>query len=710
MQTLNPAQKQAVEYTGSPLLIVAGAGTGKTTVITEKIAYLIDKGLAKPEEILALTFTEKAAAEMQERVDKLINIGYTEMQISTFHAFCQKLLEDYGLDIGLPNRFRLLTETEAWLIVRENLFARFDLDYYRPLGNPGKYIDEMIDHFGKCKDELISPEEYLEYAESVKLDSDDVHTDEPSRLIEIANAYHAYQQLLLDNASLDFADLIYYSHKLLTDRPAIRAAFQRQYKYILIDEFQDVNYAQYELVKLLTMSNEHGTRNNSQLTVVGDDDQSIYAFRGASVANILRFKEDYPEAREIVLTENYRSAQEILDRAYECIQRNNPDRLEAKLNINKRLTSIIPVADPDCTSPRAPSPRRRGDFVNHLHHKTGEDEVRAVIDEIKNIKANDETANWNDFAILVRANAHAEPFLSALERAGIPYEFLTSAGLYRQKIVVDCFNILKTLANYNDTHAVYGLLRLPCWQIGEHDLIQLLHTAGKKSEPLYYAMRSAREFKLSEAGVNICDKIVAQIDNAVRRAHSEKPTTVLLEFLQDSGYLAYLAGEEEKGSMDIVRTVGHLRQFFEFIERYQRTVPGATVASFVSYYENVLTSGDSGSLYQPTDTPESVNVMTVHTAKGLEFRFVFVVNCVEQRFPTVRRRDGIEIPLPLVRQQLPEGDYHEEEERRLFYVAMTRAKERLYATSAEYYEGNKRPKKVSRFITEIGFDEDKNHK
>src|SRR3989338_7181214 len=247
---LNSAQKEAVEYTNGPLLIVAGAGTGKTTVITNKICYLIEKGLAKPEEILALTFTEKAANEMQERVDKLINAGYAEMHISTFHTFCQRILERHAIDIGLSNQFKLLTETAAWILVRQH-FSKFNLDYYRPMGNPIRHIHELLKHFSKCKDELITPEEYLQYAEGVAKDSGDMNVDKKSRLTEISNAYHTYNQLLLDKAMFDFGDLIFYTVKLLTERPAVLQKFRKQFKYILVDEFQDVNWAQYRLIQIL---------------------------------------------------------------------------------------------------------------------------------------------------------------------------------------------------------------------------------------------------------------------------------------------------------------------------------------------------------------------------------------------------------------------------------------------------------------------------
>ena len=673
---LNSSQKQAVEYTKGPLLIVAGAGTGKTTVITKKIAYLIEQKFAKPEEILALTFTDKAAEEMLTRVDEELDVGYAEMQISTFHAFCQKILELYGLDAGLPNQFKLLTQTDAWLLIKKN-FDKFNLDYYRPLGNPAKHIHELIRHFSKCKDELISPEEYLKYAENVKLDKDNVEFDK-SRLTEIANAYHTYNQLLLDNNCLDFGDLIYYTVKLLEKRPNILKSLQERYKFILVDEFQDVNWSQYYLVRLLT--------NGGQLTVVGDDDQSIYAFRGASVSNIMRFKEDYPKAKEIVLTENYRSGQEILDLAYKSIQNNNPDRLEAKLNINKKLKSVI-------TDHRS--------LITHIHYQTLEEEVRGVVEKIREIHEN-KSVVWDDIAILVRANSHAEPFISALERAGIPYEFLASSGLYRQPIVLDCVNFLRVVDNYHESTAVYRLLRMPFLNFKENDLQKINYSREKKSVSFYEAIKRAAEYGLSKEGIDVCDKLVSWIHEGMKRARYEKPGAVLLGFLEDSGYLAHITREETKGNAEIIRQIYHLKQYFDYIHKYEEVVPGAHVSDFMEHFSSVLDSGDEGDMYQPSDTPDSINIITIHRAKGLEFKYVFVVNLVEDRFPTRRRGEGIELPDALIKEKLPEGDFHIQEERRLFYVAATRAKEGLFLTSADNY-GGARAKKTSRFLDELGF-------
>ena len=345
LENLNKEQLAAVMHKDGPLLIVAGAGTGKTTVITQRIAYLIEQGKAKADEVLALTFTEKAAGEMEERVDRLLPIGYLDLWISTFHSFGERIIKEHGIEAGLPSGFKLLNEFEQWALINKNL-DKFDLDYYRPMGNPTKFIHALVKHFSRAKDEDISPAEYLEYAGELKENLDsmlsgggkkqnpnvkiprprqakrggqmsnaighdgeidkEIAEQEVRRINEVANAYHIYQQLLLDNNALDFGDLINYCLKLFRQRPAILEKYRKQFKFILLDEFQDTNWAQYELIKLLS-----APKNN--LVVVGDDDQSIYKFRGASVSNILQFKKDYESAKEIALVKNYRNKQKTFD-------------------------------------------------------------------------------------------------------------------------------------------------------------------------------------------------------------------------------------------------------------------------------------------------------------------------------------------------------------------------------------------------------------
>ena len=681
MNQLNPSQLKAVKYSDGPLLIVAGAGTGKTTVITKKIAHLIESGLAKPEEILAVTFTDKAAGEMIERVDQELDAGYADLQISTFHAFCQRLLEHHGLDIGISNQFKLLTQTDAWLLVRQNL-EKFNLDYYRPLGNPTRHIHELIKHFSKCKDELVSPEEYLQHAKEQQLNKD--FTEEAGRLSEIANVYHVYNQLLLDNNTVDFGDLIYYAVKLLEKRPNILKSLQERFKYILVDEFQDVNWAQYYFIKLIAQ--------NGRLTVVGDDDQSIYAFRGASVSNILRFKQDFPKAKEVVLTENYRSGQEILDLAYKSIQNNNPDRLEAKLKIDKSLKSLKSLKSK----------------VEHLHFDTVLNEAEGVAKRISVIRDLPGFAGLDGIAILVRANSHAEPFITALERAGISYEFLASSGLFRQPIVLDAYNFLKAVDSYHESSAVFRLLKLPFFNFSENDLQKLTHFAKKKSISYYEALKRGQEIGLSKEGIEVCDKLVSLIHAGMQQSRIAKPAVILVDFFETSGYFKYLTHEDGVGNQNVIRQIHQLRQFFEEVKKYEETIKDANVKSFVEHCQYLMDAGEEGSMRQLEDTPDSVNILTIHRAKGLEFKYVFVVNLVEDRFPSRSRGEAIELPMELIKEQLPEGDFNIQEERRLFYVAMTRAKEGLFLTSASDY-GGVRTKKISRFLAELGFAIEQNN-
>ncbi len=675
---LNTAQKEAVEYVDGPLLIIAGAGTGKTTVITQKIHHLISSGLAQPEEILALTFTEKAAAEMVERVDGLLSGGYMELDISTFHAFCQKLLENYGLSMGLSTQVSLLTEIEAWMLVRKHIYD-FDLDYYRPLGSPNRHIHALLGHFSKCKDELVSPDQYIAYTTSLPDTDDLVDQEEKKRLIELAQAYKTYNQLLLDNEYVDFGDLVSYAVKLLQDKTVVRKKLQTQYKYILVDEFQDVNWAQYQLVQLLS--------GGGQLTVVGDDDQSIYAFRGASVSNILRFTSDYKKVKEVVLQENYRSGQDILDIAYTGIQNNNPDRLEATLGIEKKLLA---------------KGVQKKSVVTHVHKSKVQDCVSFTVAKIQKEKRCDSELQWSDFAILVRANNAATPFINALELAQIPYVFLGSSGLYRQPVILDCINFLKAVDGYRDSTAVYRLIHLPHKNLNPHDVQKIMHFAKKKSVSYYFALKRAKEAGVTqEASLDEIAQILQLIDEGVIEAKDEKPTIVLYSFLEKSGYLEYLAQEEGQGNISIIQQIYQLKQFFSLVEQYETTVHTPRVKDFLEYFTHRVQAGDAGALYQPDDAEDGVRIMTVHASKGLEFSQVFVPDLVEGRFPARRRGGGIDIPNALIHEMLPEGDYHYQEERRLFYVAVTRAKQALYLLSADDY-GGVRKRKVSRFLVEVG--------
>ena len=333
LKDLNQEQRQAVTITEGPLLIIAGAGTGKTTVIARRIAYIIEKKLAKPKDILALTFTDKAAQEMEERVDILVPYGFIDTHISTFHAFGDQGLRDHALEIGLSPDFRILTRPEQILFFQQNLFA-FDLKYFRPLSNPYKFIDVILTLISRAKDEDVTPDEFLQYAKRLTTKAKDKEEKtEAGKYLELAQAFAKYEDLKTQAGLLDFGDQVVKTLDLLRNRPKILSGYQDKFKYILVDEYQDTNYAQNELVKLLA-------KKHKNICVVGDDDQAIYKFRGAAISNILEFKKTYPRAKQVVLTQNFRSTQAILDSAYKLISHNNPDRLEIRNKITKKLKSV----------------------------------------------------------------------------------------------------------------------------------------------------------------------------------------------------------------------------------------------------------------------------------------------------------------------------------------------------------------------------------
>lgn len=683
LENLNEEQREAVAHGTGPLLIIAGAGTGKTTVIARRIAWLLQERLAKSDQILALTFTDKAAGEMEERVDTLLPYGSVDIWISTFHAFAERMLKEYGLAIGIPNDFRLLDETAQWLLIREHL-DRFPLDYYRPRGNPTKHIRALLKLFSRAKDEEIRPNDFLEYVKKLRLEADQAEfaDDVIREAEEVANCYHAYEQLLLEKEAMDFGGLLVYFLELLRERPRILKHLQERFPYILVDEFQDTNWAQYELVKLLA-----GERRN--LTVVGDDDQSIYKFRGASVSNILQFKKDFSESREVVLTRNYRSRQNILDTAYRFIQNNNPNRLEARAS-----SGGVPL------SKKLVSAETGEGIVEHLHFQTSDEEVGGVVEKIRELMASGRANSWSDFVVLTRSNDAATPFANALQLHGIPYQFLALRGLYTKPIVLDVINYLKLLDNYHESTALFRVLNAPFIKLPNEDLVRLTFEAQKKSESLHSVAKRARGIgDMGNESATAIERLLAMVETHASLARRRPPSEVCIAFMKDSGYLELLLPETKENR----EALGHLEQFMQRIKSYETRAIDPRLAEFMRELALEIDSGESGGLAFDAETgPDMVRIMTIHGAKGLEFPYVFVVNMVEQRFPTIHRRDPIELPDALVKETLPEGDIHLEEERRLCYVAITRAKYGVFFTSAEDY-GGARKKKPSRFLAELGF-------
>ena len=683
---LNAEQKTAVTHGDGPLMIVAGAGTGKTTVITRRIAWLIDQGKARPDEILALTFTEKAATEMEERVDRLLPIGYIDLSISTFHAFCEKVLRAHGMHIGLPQDFKIATEVDSWLLMRRNL-DRFQLDYFRPRGNPTKFLRTMLHHFSRAKDEGITPEEYGVWVEDFVAakgggapETFAAMSDEDKLDIqkwqELAKAYAAYEQLLVEKSMLDFGSLMAYVLRLFTERPNVLKEYRERFKYIVVDEFQDTNSVQYRLVKLLAEPRRN-------ITVVGDDDQAIYKFRGAALANILSFRKDFSDATKVVLTSNYRSGKAILDGAYRLIQQNNPHRLESTEGLSKALKSH----------------KEDEGFVKHVHCASLDDEVELTIREIADLQKRDNVA-WSDFCILVRANDAAEPFLEALERNGIPYRFVALSGLYTQPIILDCLAYLRFARLAFDSPAAYRILSHPQLGISEADLSELMLYVKRKGMALVDAMqRSTEAIGVSLEGRGRMLEILTTVGKIRQQAKRLPITELFVHVLKTTGLLGDVSRLPEIEQQEVFR---HLEGFLARLKRFSNANEDKSLGAFLDEFDAEREAGEAGALKDDDEEgPDVVNVMTIHGAKGLEFRYVFVVNLIEQRFPSVTRSEALPLPPGLVKTEADLDD-HVAEERRLFYVAMTRAKQGLYLFSAEDYGGS-RKRKVSRFVTELGF-------
>ncbi len=693
LDNLNSEQLQAVTHKEGPMLIVAGAGTGKTTVITRRIAYLAEQKIATLDSIAALTFTEKAAGEMKERVDLLVPMGYYDSWICTFHGFCERILKSHALDIGLPTDFELLDEVNQWVFVHKNL-SNFELDYYKPLGNPSKFIDALLKHFSRCKDELINPEDYLNFANELQLNSDRSNPiqltkndnketneglnnqSEIQRLCEIANAYHTYQKLMLKHAYLDFGDLINYTISLFQKRPHILKYYQNKFKHILVDEFQDTNYAQYQLVRLLSGGHKN-------LVVVGDDDQSIYKFRGASVSNIMKFKDDYPNFRQITLVQNYRSSQNILDLAYNFIQQNNPDRLEVKLAIEKKLKSTS---------------KAQG-IIGVLEADDLAGELNSVANKILDIKATKPEATWNDFAILIRSNSAADELLPILASRKIPYTFVANKGLYKKPIILDVISYFKLLENGHDSNSLYRILCLPKFQLSHDELSTILAYGHKKALSLFDSIKQSSVLpeigREAQKRIQTLLKCLADHSTLAKKLSAAELTVQLIRDL----------GIDEKLREDTAENADNrelMEQFYKKIEAFEQHNDDTSLHNFLTTLDLEIQAGFEGSIkLDPNIGPESLKVMTVHAAKGLEFNYVFIINMVEQRFPTREKSDLIDIPDTLVKDILPEGDFHLQEERRLFYVAITRAKSQIYLSWSKDYGGS-RTKKPSQFLIETG--------
>ena len=662
---LNKNQAKAVMHNKGPALVVAGAGTGKTTVITRRIAWLIGSGKAKPEEILALTFTDKAAREMEERVDHLLPYGVVSTNIMTFHALGDQILRDQALEIGISTDFKVMSGFQQLIFLQE-ILPDMELDYYAPLGNPFQFLEALMQHFSRLKDECISPDIYQQFAHSLLSKAvSEQERDEANRVSELARAYAVYTQLAREQARLDFGDQISLTIELFKKRPNLLKKYQDTFKYIMVDEFQDTNYAQNELIKMLSKSHQN-------IMVVGDDDQSIYRFRGAAITNILQFKQHYPKTKQIVLNENYRSSQEVLDASYRLIRHNDPDRLEVKNNIDKRLVGFS----------NGPTPEL-------IQATTLPEEMQAVARKIAELI--DQGAQPKDIAVLLRKNSQAQAIMLALESEGVAAESSQRASLFDQAEIKALLNFIAVINDPNDSGALYGLLAGDMYRLTLNSLADVSSAAHRERVSLEAHLKS-----LGEKHPTVLDVLTA-ID-AYRDFASELTAGQLLyKFIHDQGYLASLLSAAEQSS-EAVRKIQNIAHFFGIIREFEGTSIDPTVYHFWNYVSK-MKAAESDILAEESPLDQNVvKIMTVHKAKGLEFDSVFVIGLVSDVFPSRRMSEKISIPDGLIKVD-SSREWHVAEERRLFYVAMTRARKNLFL-SCSFDHGGARLRKISPFVSE----------
>ena len=683
---LTARQRKAVTHGNGPLLIVAGAGTGKTTVITRRIAWLIAEKRAKPSEILALTFTDRAALEMTERVDRLVPYGYTDTVISTFHAFGDRLLRDHALEAGLSDRSTVLSRAEQIIFLREHLFE-LPLDRYRPLGDPTRFLHALVTLISRARDEDVQPADYLAAARRLVDAAETIPTDsalaeQAAGQAELAALYEAYERLMRTSDRLDFGDQVSLALRLLRDHPAVLAAERARFRYILVDEFQDTNHAQFELVKLLAGS---ATAN---VTVVGDDDQSIYRFRGAALSNILGFRQAFPRAASVVLNDNFRSRQPILDAAYRLIQHNDPDRLEAREGIDKRLVARSRFD----RAAAADGPIQLTGF------DTGSDEADAVAERIAaSLRAGRSPA---DHAILVRTNRDAEPLLRALNMSRVPWRFSGTAGLYQQPEVRLLVSFLRAVNDPSDSVSCYDLATSEIFGLAPRDVTVALNAASRRRTSLEQALREAMSHEDGPFGAGsreVVVRLLGSLDQHRQLSTERGSGELLYHFVTASGWLPRLA-REARDSGD--ERIANVARFFEIVRRQAGLLRDDRLPFLVAQLDTLIEAGDDPSTADvEPDHGDAVHVLTYHKAKGLEFPIVHMVGLVDDRFPTRSRGDLLPLPGELIREPLPDGDHHLAEERRLFYVGMTRAREELHLSWARDY-GNRRARRMSQYLLE----------
>ena len=628
IEGLNNKQKEAVLETEGPCLVIAGAGSGKTKVLTHKIAYLIAEKNIAPWNILAITFTNKAANEMKERIENLVGDVAKDIWMGTFHSICVRILRKYIDRIGFDSSFLIFDTQDQRTLVKECLKA-LNID-------DKMFTDRsVLSEISNAKNEMLEPMQYC-----VKYQAD-------FRKAKIGEIYTLYQKRLKENNAIDFDDIINYTIKILTENPEVLDYYTEKFKYVLVDEYQDTNKAQFTLVTIL--ASKYGN-----ITVVGDNDQGIYSFRGADISNILNFEKDFPGTKIIKLEQNYRCTGNIL-KAANYVIKNNETKYEKKLwteNEEGKLPAIY-----------------QGDDEY--------DEARYIVEQINHLKA-EEYFKYSDFSILYRMNSQSRAIEDILLREDIPYKVVGGLKFYERKEIKDTIAYLRLIANQSDNISLKRIINEPKRGIGKTSLDNVEEISYQTGNSMYEVIKHAEEYGLNRVFAN-SREFIELIEDLKSKKDETQVSELIKMVLNKSGYTKALELENTVEAESRIQNLDELLTVaMEFEEEYAEN-------SLNEFLESITLSSDVDNLQE---TDESVTLMTLHSAKGLEFPVIFLVGMEEGIFPGYK---SIGEPKEL------------EEERRLFYVGITRAKQYLYLTCAKHRTifGSTSYNAISRFVKEI---------
>lgn len=666
MDGLNAEQEKAVSHISGPAMVIAGAGTGKTKVITSRIAYLIEQGHALPEEILALTFTEKATTEMEERVDKLLPYGYVDTHIKTFHALGYEILQEHGFEIGLPPQLKVISSLQQHILLQEILESFDEVKYFRPSHNPQQFRSVLLQLFSRLKDDGLHPEEYYSELQILQKSNPNLlDADEWDKYYEASKIYAIYQDSMSSRGFLDYGDQLLYVYNLLLKKQHLRRKYQKLYKYVLVDEYQDTNKLQAKIVNLMLSDSKN-------LMVVGDDDQSIYQFRGTDLDNMLKFEESYSDAKFYTLTENYRSTQHIIDVAYSLIQHNNPARLEIQTGLSKKLHA-----------------QRRGRKPVVIQYGNNHEEIHAIASALQERIKHGEGPNG--IAVLCRNNTQTDEMIHYLQHLGIAVASQSNSNLLHAPVVRQCIDFVRILHDEDDSAALYRYLVSPKLGASTARVMELSAKAHSNRVSLSQVISEHRNDAQYEFNA------VKALGGYREIAHNHTIGEILYRFITDGGYLEQLANTALNDSV-AAREVQQLAAFFTIVKEFEAVEKHRDSYHFWSYIQDMYSS-DILDEVELMDEANGVHVLTAHRAKGLEFETVYLYDVTEGNFPATRRSNPMKTPHDLISEPQDIVRNHENEERRLMYVAMTRAKKNLILTFSPDH-GGKRTRKPSRFLLE----------